>query len=157
MAIIFYPTVESRSNVCMSFWRSFSLSCYRILTRWRGGMVGQNWAMGQNGHNFRFASWIAFDPTFWLRSNFFHGCYRIVTRWRGGLVTQNWATGQNGHNFRSDRWIALKYLHEFLETIFLGVAMESELSDEVVWSARLQERVQKAITFDQTVVSRSNF
>jgi len=45
--------------------------------------------------------------------------------------------GQNDHNFRSDRWIALKFLHEFLEAIFLGVFLESHLGDEEVSSAKL--------------------
>jgi len=30
------------------------------------------------------------------------------------------------------RWIALKFLHEFLEAVFLGVSIESLLDDEEV-------------------------
>jgi hypothetical protein len=48
------------------------------------------------------------------------------------------SAGQNGYNFLSDYWIALKCLHEFLEALFLGVAMESQLGDEEVWSAKLE-------------------
>jgi len=40
--------------------------------------------------------------------------------------------GENSHKFWFHRWIALKFLHEFLEAIFLGVAMELHLSDEEV-------------------------
>jgi hypothetical protein len=40
--------------------------------------------------------------------------------------------GENSHNFWFDRWIALKFLHEFLEAIFLEVAMELHLSAEEV-------------------------
>jgi hypothetical protein len=47
-------------------------------------------------------------------------------------------------------------LHEFPEAISLGVAMESVLSDEEVWSARLESRLQMAITFDPLVGSRLN-
>jgi hypothetical protein len=39
-------------------------------------------------------------------------------------------TAQKGHNFWSDRWIALKYFLEFLEAVFLGVGVESLLSDK---------------------------
>ena len=34
-----------------------------------------------------------------------------------------------------DRWIALKCIHEFLEAVFLRVALDSLLDDEEVWSA----------------------
>jgi hypothetical protein len=47
-------------------------------------------------------------------------------------------TGQNGHNFWYDRWIALKCIHEFLEAVFLRVALDSLLDDEEVWSASLE-------------------
>ena len=40
---------------------------------------------------------------------------------------------------------------------FIGIAMESLLDDEEVWVASLEYRLKKAITFDATVVSRSNF
>jgi hypothetical protein len=34
--------------------------------------------------------------------------------------------------------MALKILHEFPQAVFLGVAMESQLGEEDVWSARLE-------------------
>jgi hypothetical protein len=40
--------------------------------------------------------------------------------------------------FLSNHWIALKVLPEFPEAIFFGVAMELQLGDEDVWSARLE-------------------
>ena len=48
----------------------------------------------------------------------------------------------------------LKSLHEFLEVVFLRVALDSLLDDEDVWSASLEERVKRVITFDPTVGSR---
>jgi hypothetical protein len=32
---------------------------------------------------------------------------------------------QKDHNFWSDRWITLKFLQEFPDVVFFGVAMES--------------------------------
>jgi hypothetical protein len=54
------------------------------------------------------------------------------------LASQTLVTGQNGHNFLSNHWIALKVLPEFPEAVFFGVAMELQLGDEDVWSARLE-------------------
>jgi hypothetical protein len=41
------------------------------------------------------------------------------------------------------------------EAVFRGVAMESLLGDEEVWSAILEYRLKRAITFDPTVGSHS--
>jgi hypothetical protein len=65
--------------------------------------------------------------------------------------------GSKGHNFRSDRWIAIKLLLEFLDELFDGVDEESILDDDEVWSSQAGWTVRKAITFDPTVGSRSNF
>ena len=51
----------------------------------------------------------------------------------------------------------LKCLHEFLEAVFLSVALDSLLDDEQVWSASLEKQVKRVITFDQTVGSRLSF
>ena len=51
----------------------------------------------------------------------------------------------------------LKCLHEFLEVVFLRVALDSLLDDEEVWSASLEKQVKRVITFDPTVGSRLNF
>jgi hypothetical protein len=59
--------------------------------------------------------------------------------------------------FLSDRWITLKCLQGFPESVFLGSTMESLLSDGNVLSVSLQYRFTRAITFDLTVGSRSNF
>jgi hypothetical protein len=53
--------------------------------------------------------------------------------------------------------IALKFLQAFREAVLLGVGMESLLDDEDVWSVELEYRLIKAITFDPTIGSRSNF
>jgi hypothetical protein len=76
---------------------------------------------------------------------------------RRGLVGKTSETGQNGHNFWYDRWIALKCLHEFLEAVFLRVALDSLLDDEDVWSPSLEYRVKRVITINPTVGSRLNF
>jgi len=51
----------------------------------------------------------------------------------------------------------LKFLEGFPEAVFIRVAMEWVLSDEDVWSIKLEYRIIRAITFDPTVGSRSNF
>jgi hypothetical protein len=45
----------------------------------------------------------------------------------------------------------------FTEVVFLRVAMEWLLGDEDVWSVELNHLVKKAIPFDPTVRSCSNF
>jgi hypothetical protein len=51
----------------------------------------------------------------------------------------------------------LKCLHEFLEAVLLRVALDFLLDDEDVWSASLEKRLKRVITFDPTVRSRLNF
>jgi len=65
--------------------------------------------------------------------------------------------GSNGHNFRSDRWIAIKLLQEFPDVLFHGVDEESIHDDDEVCSRQAGWTGRKAITFDPTVGSRSNF
>jgi len=65
--------------------------------------------------------------------------------------------GSKGHNFPSDRWIAIKLLQEFPDALFHGVDEESILDDDEVWSSQAGWTVRKAITFNPTVGSRSNF
>ena len=45
----------------------------------------------------------------------------------------------------------------FTQVVFLMVAMEWLLVDEYVWSVELECRLKRAIPFDPTVGSRSNF
>ena len=54
------------------------------------------------------------------------------------LVDKTWVIAQKDHNFWFDRLIAFKFLHGFLEAIFLQVAMESLFDVEEVLSARLE-------------------
>jgi hypothetical protein len=61
------------------------------------------------------------------------------------------------HNFRSDRCIAVKLLLEFPDAIFHVVDEGSILGDDEVWSSQASWTGRKAITFDPTVGSRSNF
>jgi len=65
--------------------------------------------------------------------------------------------GLKGHNIRSDRWITIKLLLEFSDALFHGVDEGSLLRDDEVWSSQASWMGLKAITFDPTVGSRSNF
>jgi hypothetical protein len=65
--------------------------------------------------------------------------------------------GSQGHNFQSDRWTAIKILQEFPDALFHGVDEESILDDDDVWSSQAGWTVRKAISFDPTVGSGSNF
>jgi len=62
-----------------------------------------------------------------------------------------------GHKFRSDRLIGIKLLQEFPYALFHALDDESILGDDEVWSSLAGSTVRKAITFDPTVGSRSNF
>jgi len=68
-----------------------------------------------------------FDMSFWrlFSLEFLWNRYSVTKR-SGRLELSK---GQNGHNFRSNHGIALKYWHEFLDAVFLGLAMESQLGD----------------------------
>jgi len=65
--------------------------------------------------------------------------------------------GSKGNNFRSDRWIGIKLLLEFLDALFEGVDEDSILDDDEVGSSQAGWTLRKAITFNTTVGSRSNF
>jgi hypothetical protein len=65
--------------------------------------------------------------------------------------------GSKGHNFLSDRWIAMKLLLEFPDALFHALDEESILGDDEVLSSLTGWTSRKAITFDPTVGSRSNF
>jgi len=65
--------------------------------------------------------------------------------------------GSQGHNFQFDHWIAIKLLQEFPDALFHGVDEESILADDEVWSSQAGWMGRKAITFNPTVGSRSNF
>jgi hypothetical protein len=65
--------------------------------------------------------------------------------------------GSQGHNFQSDRWIAIKLFLEFPDALLHGVDEESILDDDEVWSSQAGWTVRKAIIFDPTVGSVSNF
>jgi hypothetical protein len=64
---------------------------------------------------------------------------------------------QKSYKFSFDRLITLKFLHEFSEAVFIGVAMQSLLGDEVVLLAMHEQRLKRAITFYLIVGSRSKF
>jgi len=65
--------------------------------------------------------------------------------------------GSKGHNFRSNRWITIKLLLEFPDAFFHAVDDGLILGDVEVWSSQARWTGRKAITFDPTVGSRSNF
>jgi hypothetical protein len=45
---------------------------------------------------------------------------------------------QKIHNFGTDHWIPIKFLHEFPDAVFHGVAMKSLLGAKELWSAKLE-------------------
>jgi hypothetical protein len=108
---------------------------------------------------------ITFDPTVRSRSNFYRGFQRLFSL--GKLLNhfsvartcgrQPLVSAEKGHNVWSDCWIALKCVQGFPEAVFLGVAMEGLLSDGYVLSASIEYRLTRAITFDPTIGSLSNF
>jgi hypothetical protein len=44
--------------------------------------------------------------------------------WSGQTTDQTRVLAQNVHNYWSDRWIVLKFLQEFPEAVFLGIAIK---------------------------------
>jgi hypothetical protein len=52
--------------------------------------------------------------------------------------------------------ISLKFLQEFSDAVFIGVAMESLLENVKVLLAMLEQQLKSATTFDPIVASRSN-
>jgi hypothetical protein len=108
---------------------------------------------------------IIFDPTDGSRSNFYRGFQRLFSL--GKLLNhfsvartcgrQPLVSAEKGHNVWSDCWIALKCVQGFPEAVFHGVAMEGLLSDGYVLSASIEYRLTRAITFDPTIGSLSNF
>jgi hypothetical protein len=114
---------------------------------------------------YRLKRTITFGPTVRSRSNLYRGFQRLFSlgkQWNRCWVTRifgrpPYVSAQKGHNILSDRWITFKVLPGFPEAVFRGVAMEWLLGDEDVWSLELEYRLKRAITFDPTVGSLSNF
>jgi len=87
-----------------------------------------------------------FDPTVGSHSNFhtsfqmqfssgnLRNRYSVPRRFGRPILSK----GQKGDNVSSHSWIALTFSHEFPDAVFLGVATESLLGDEEVWSANLE-------------------
>jgi len=110
----------------------------------------------------RFERAITFDPTVGSRSHFYWSFrmhfsmewmrdrYSVMMR----SVEPGLMNDLKGHNFRSDSWIAIKLLLEFPDAPFHAVDEGSILGDDEVWRARLDERFERAITFNPTVGSR---
>jgi hypothetical protein len=63
------------------------------------------------------------------------------------LSHQTRVMAQKGLNFWSDRWITPEFLQEFLEAIFLLVAMESLLCEADVRSRHTRTTVEKGYNF----------
>jgi len=61
--------------------------------------------------------------------------------WDSGGVSsaQIRVSAQEVHNSWSDYWILLKYLHEFLEAVFLGDALKLLLNTHSIWSAKTKD------------------
>jgi len=73
------------------------------------------------------------------------------------LSSQTEITAEKGYNFSFDRSIALNVLHEFQEAVVVVVPTESLFVEEYGCRARPKQQLKRAITFYQTVGSRSNF
>jgi hypothetical protein len=116
----------------------FPCCSYWITTWWRGDLVGHAWVTSQKGYNFWSDRWIALKFLHDFSEVVFLGYLLNHYLRRGGLVSHAWVTGQKGYNFWSYCWIALKCLLDFSEAVFLGVSMKSLLSDEEVWSVKLE-------------------
>jgi hypothetical protein len=96
--------------------------------------VAMEWPLGDEDVlspvlEYRLKRAITFDPTVGSRSKFSRGCfpwgsYGMATRWWRSLLARTWVSAQQCQKFWSDHWIALKRLPEFLEAVFLGVAIE---------------------------------
>ena len=63
------------------------------------------------------------------------------------LSSQTTITAQKRLNFLSDRWITPECLQEFVEAIFLVVAMESLLCETKLWLRQTRATTQKGSTF----------
>jgi hypothetical protein len=61
--------------------------------------------------------------------------------------SQTTVTAQKRLNFLSNRWITLEFLQQFLEAIFLVVAMKSLLYEAKVWSRQTSVTTQKGSNF----------
>jgi len=72
------------------------------------------------------------------------------------MVSQTWVFAKKGHNFLFDHWTALKFLHEILEAIILGVSMQSLLGDEEELSGKTRVMAHKGHNFwsDRWVVQK---
>jgi hypothetical protein len=111
--------------------------------------------MDRKGHNFRSDRWIAMKLLLEFPDALFHGVDEESILGDDKVwSSQAGRTVRKCHNFRSDRWIAIKLLLEFPDALFHGV-------DEGRYSvmmrsgrARLDGRLERAITFDATVGSR---
>jgi hypothetical protein len=66
-------------------------------------------------------------------------------------------TVRRGHNIRSDRWIAIKLLLEFPNALFHEMMRNRYSVMMRFGGAKLDGRFERALTFDLTVASRSNF
>jgi hypothetical protein len=81
--------------------------------------------------------------------------------WSGQTIDQTRVLAQNVHNYWSDRWIVLKFLQEFLEAVFLGIAKNRYEMLKVSCRAKQptipEYRIKRSITLGLTVGSSSNF
>ena len=68
---------------------------------------------------------------------------------------------QKVYNFRSDRWITLKVFDEFPYAVFYGLTWNryfmTTTSGREIPPTRPEYRLERSITLDPTIRSRSNF
>jgi len=73
------------------------------------------------------------------------------------LLRQTGITTEKGNKFWSDRSITLNVLHEFQEAVVVVVPTESLVVVEYACRDRPKQQLKRAIPFNPTVESRSNF
>jgi hypothetical protein len=142
MSLTFDPTIGSSSNFYISFRRLFPCGRNGIASRWRAGLVEPF------QHNGSKASELLIRPMdqSWICTGVF-GClfarsrYEISTLWSDGRIAPDQSNGG------SDRWITPEFLQEFLEAIFLVVAMESLLCEVKVRSHLTRVTTKKGSNF----------
>jgi len=112
----------------------------------------------RKGNNFRYERWIAIKLLLEFPDALFQGVGKESILGDDDVWSSQaaWIV-LKGHNFRSDRWIAINLLLEFPDALLNGVGRTPYSVMMMSGRARLHGRFARAVTFDPTVGSRSNF
>jgi len=96
---------------------------------WWGQTTDQTRVPAQEVHNFLSDHWIMLNfLQEFLKAVFLGVVMKLLLNaprvWSGQTTDQTRVLAQNVHNYWSDRWIVLKFLQEFPEAVFLGIAIK---------------------------------